>query len=145
MGFSFGKNLRFYPVFFDSLDIFFIILYPKNALFYEIHFMTSAIKWMGFFLFFRAPPRSLTLLPLGRGFHAEHREGLVHLVEPDGFLALLELAHEPEPKARTHREFLLGQSRFFPFLFDKGSNGVHKDNLHPFGYKTRNITKKCTR
>ena len=54
MGFSFWKIRRFYPVFFDSLDIFFIILYPRNALFYEIHFMTSAIKWMS--LFPRAAP-----------------------------------------------------------------------------------------
>ena len=46
MGYSLGKILRSYPVFFGSLDIFFIILYPKNALFYEIHFMTSAIKWI---------------------------------------------------------------------------------------------------
>lgn len=57
--------------------------------------MTYAIKWMGLFPVFRALTRSSTLLPLGRGFHAEHREGLVHLIEPDGFLALLEFAHEP--------------------------------------------------
>ena len=46
MGFSFWKNSSFQSCVFYSLDIFFIILYPKNSLFYEIHFMTFAIKWI---------------------------------------------------------------------------------------------------
>ena len=57
--------------------------------------------------------------PSRHGNHAEHGKLLIHLLQTDSFLALLNLADKMKSEAGTYRKLLLSEPCFFYLLFYK--------------------------
>ena len=70
----------------------------------------------------------------GYCLHPEHSKSLIYLIHTHGFLTLLRFTHKAESRTLAKGKFLLCQSCFFSFSFNKFSNSIHSIIIYPNGY-----------